>query len=138
VPGAFLGEPMDKREALEKCRDHWKYIAATGTDDKEEYFDKFNIPAPLVDCYCCEYDQFVLDKLSSWDYYTCDLCPLVGYAWGKGYESCLRFGSPYKEWVLLHSEDGGTEEDRRYYARMIVRACNLALADMEDEYGQVY
>lgn len=129
---------MDKKEALINCRDHWKYIAQTGTDDKEEYFEKFNLPAPLVDCYCCEYDEFILDGLRNSEYDTCDFCPLVGYAWKGGYESCLRNDSPYRFWLTNHSEDNGSIDDRKYYARMIVRACNLALADLEDENGQVY
>lgn len=126
---------MEKREALEKCRDHWLYMAKTGTDDKIEYFDKLSMSDdeyPTSGCYCCEYDELVLEETSDPELFICDSCPLKGYAWNKTPgEACLRGESAYRLWTLLHSESGGTPEARRKYAQEIVDACDEALFDLD-------
>ena len=57
---------MTKREALEKMRDHWLWIAKAagtlGADDnhwqlKMNYFWTHNLRVPYSGCYACEYDN---------------------------------------------------------------------------------
>ena len=69
---------MTKREALEKMRDHWLWIAKTAGASpsrqnpyelKMAYFEARDLPVPYIGCYACEYDnQFKED---------CDHCPVV-------------------------------------------------------------
>ena len=71
---------MTKREALEKMRDHWLWIAkntnsaANPYGIKIEYFEVHNLPVPMYGCYACEYD----DQLRG----NCDDCPVKWSAYG--------------------------------------------------------
>jgi hypothetical protein len=112
---------MTKKEALIKCRDHWQYLADTDTIMKFDYFDGY-IPAeiPKDGCYCCEYD---LNQLNT---YKCNDCPLHGIAWLPGQYGCEQYNSTYINWINAVSK-----KDRKFWASMMVVACNSALKLLE-------
>ena len=117
---------LTKRESLEKCRDHWRYMADTGSRRKPDYFISEDIPEkdwPHCHCYCCEYaNQFP-------DY--CNHCPLLGFAWNDTGTSCpcMTDGSLYADWEEMWGED---ISKRKNLARMMVLACDWALSEMEE------
>lgn len=110
---------MTKKEALEKCRDQWKWLAETGDDDKYLYFMTIPIDpddTPLNDCYCCAYD----DQFSS----DCVYCPLINYAWA---EDCTDDDSHYDSWLMATDTEG-----RKFWATAMYKSCENAIADIED------
>jgi len=116
---------MTKREALEKCKAHWQYMADTGNSDKRSYFATVNIAdadEPECACYCCEYDsQFIMEP-------DCVNCPLNDYAWDA--EHCLDRGdSVFEKWDR-NTEPNGSER-RAEAAKMMVYACDWALSELD-------
>jgi hypothetical protein len=112
---------MNLLQALKLCREHWLYMANTGSKRKLDYFDSINIYGshiPLNECYCCEYTG-QMDKDNS----GCDHCPLNNYAWE--HSGCLIKQSIYRQW-----EQTKLISERSKYATMMVQACNWAISDL--------
>lgn len=104
------------KETLEKCRDHWQWMADHPDIRMTYHYFYFNEESiPLNSCYCCEY--------TSTHAISCEQCPLKGYAWeGHCMESvdCL-----YYDWS--HSKN---DESRAAAAQRMVYACDAALIDL--------
>ena len=115
-----------KLEALYATRNHWHWLAITGSSDKRSYLPANNWPFV---CACCLYagaDESLDYPEENRD---CEECPLNGYAWGVLEEedaeatSCTdgRW-SYYRAW-----RESSLYELRRFYANRMVYACNLAI-----------
>ena len=128
---------MSKREALEKCRDHWQWMADTGSNYKSDYFDENGIYAiPELDCYCCAYVSQQPDATSA-TAEGCEQCLLKGYAWDICCESDQNWVdvdefehnySVFEEWKESLGKKG--EELRKKHAAMMVYACEWALSEL--------
>ena len=114
---------MTKFESLIKCRNHWQWLAITGSDDKKSYEPSYGW---MYACACCEYTS----KLEKYDmFWDCSKCPLTGYAWEK-LERKTSFcdhdqDSYFKLWF-----QGSSKKERQFYAQKMVDACNRAIEDM--------
>ena len=107
---------MTKFESLIKCRNHWQWLAITGSDDKRSYE-----PSLLWEacCACCEYTEQNTKQES------CEgFCGLMGYAWEPcdWDEPCLRPHSLYLQWKQ--------SDDKKAAAQKMVDACNCAIEDI--------
>ena len=65
---------MNKREALERCRDGWKKLADDPTLHKR---DVDELKGLKQNCPCCELCEDPPDSGNT----NCANCPLLGYAW---------------------------------------------------------
>jgi len=126
---------MNKKQALEKCRDQWKYMAETGAVDKSVYFGNKNTPECL--CYCCsygrkranDYNRKMGYKVFHESYvHKCKFCPLNDFAWPSYQYSCESSSkSLYKKWATPYSK-----YERQKYAQKIVDACEKALEELNN------
>lgn len=117
-----MSDMMTRGEALQKCKEHWRWLADTGGKLRSEYFEIKGIHSkewPLNECYCCEYDtQFTAEGEVD-----CPHCPLTGYAWSSS--SCLsREVSIFDAWFC-----STTSHERSFWALKMVEACDRALND---------
>ena len=126
---------MTKKEALERCLDHWAFLAETGAGDKWDYFKKLHTPdseIPKNGCYLCEYvynKQLIKGRMD------CKLCPLNDYAWElwkiqPPSECCPCETDPdsiYNEW----DDCGDYERDLKAAASKMVQAITQALEDLK-------
>ena len=119
--------------SLVQCRNHWAWLAITGSYNKESYKPSQRWP---YGCKCCSYAGATkasknADNIAG--YRDCSKCPLLGYAWHpySKYESenltfiaCNRRLAFYYDW----GESRSTSM-RSYYAMRIVQACDKAIED---------
>ena len=107
---------MTKFESLIKCRNHWQWLAITGSEDKRSYAPSLEWTAC---CACCEYTEQTTKQKG------CEgFCGLMGYAWEPcdWDVPCLRPHSLYKQWYW--------SIDKKLAAQKMVDACNRAIEDM--------
>ena len=137
---------MTKREALEKCMDQWRLIynelrrMEVAAEDGEVYQVPTMNPLkrgalyeagvsdddfPLNACYMCEYVQTTYPTAYN-EPMACEFCPLKGYAW----EQCETDG-PYIG--CDNALDAECFVEASDCASEIIRACERALEDLEDD-----
>ena len=115
-------------EALYACRNHWSWLAITGSDCKSSY-------EPSKDwffrCACCKYMDHRDNGFNVNGEYVCSYCPLTGYAWNraKDFETApcdtAYTNSIYDNWTGACSKEHCTK-----YALQMVQACNRAIEDI--------
>ena len=115
-------------EALYACRNHWAWLAITGSDYKSSY-------EPSEDwafhCACCEYMGHIGSGFNVYKKHICNYCPLTGYAWNraKDFETApcdtSYTNSIYNNWVGVYSKKHCTK-----YALQMVQACNRAIENI--------
>lgn len=133
-------EKLTKREALEKMRDMWLWIAE-GTERKSclvtkvEYFNeviKNKAEIPKSGCYACEYaflecfeyfegsidDRELNDEM-------CNFCPVN--EWAECPSGCTSMCSPYYKWIALRKENW---QEAAKYAREIAALAQDELEKM--------
>lgn len=114
---------MANFESVIKCRNHWQWLAITGSNDKKSYEPSLEWEQ---NCACCEY----VSKLEVYDqFWDCSKCPLTGYAW-EGVDRVTSYcdhdhDSYFKLW--LHAS---SKKERQFYAQKMVDACNRAIEDI--------
>ena len=115
-------------EALYACRNHWSWLAITGSNSKSTYK-----PSVIWDfnCACCEYLEHIGGGINDDGKYVCNNCPLTGYAWNRSEDfetaPCDTYGanSIYENWTSVDEQ-----ELCRKYALQMVQACNRAIEDI--------
>ena len=115
-------------EALYACRNHWSWLAITGSEYKSSY-------RPSRDwafyCACCEYMRHRGNGVNNSGKYICNHCPLTGYAWDKSKDfetaPCDTYGtnSIYENWTNAEFTELWYK-----YALQMVQACNRAIEDI--------
>ncbi len=121
---------MTAKEAVEKTRDMWQWLAETG-EEKQDYFKAIGIPAkeiPLNDCWLCEYTT----PKRPHSYQRCKFCPLRDYWTVKpadfkeaiGDSLCEARGTEYWEWAYH-----GTPETSKENAAKVVKLCDKWLEE---------
>lgn len=112
---------MDKREALEICRDLWDDLARTGSDDKGSWpgWEKHGLL--YFACPCCHY---VMNKHDG--RLLCEDCPLLTH-WGGTYlvAPCCDKVSPFDKWARAK-----TPKNRKKYAKIIADFARTELEKM--------
>lgn len=116
---------MTKFEALIACRNHWSWLAITGSYDKGSYYLCYNREK---NCAVCDQAERTCIGFSD-----CTTCALTGFAWSNeqtyddGFSAfcCDDENSFYIRWNETH-----VDENRKYYALRMVYACNQAIEDM--------
>lgn len=115
-------------EALYACRNHWSWLAITGSDYKPSYEPSNDW---IFHCACCEYMSHIGSGSNFDGEYVCNNCPLTGYAWNKteNFETapCIvnYTNSIYDNWTGACSKKHCTK-----YALQMVQACNRAIEDI--------
>ena len=115
-------------EALYACRNHWSWLAITGSSDKDGYRPS---KGWAFWCACCEYMGHRNGGYNYYGEYVCNHCPLTTYAWGQSENSDLApcdtasTNSIYVAWIVAT-----TPELRSKYALQMVQACNRAIEDI--------
>ena len=114
---------MTKFESLIKCRNHWQWLAITGSPYKLSYEPSYGW---MSACACCEY----VENLNTSP--LCEgICPLMGYAWFETVPTigtdapCLKPQSLYFRW-----RQAETLKELQLCAQKMVDACNRAIEDM--------
>lgn len=108
---------MTAREAVEKTKEMWAWLAETGRD-KADYFATIGIPVkeiPINGCWLCQ------SAVRG-----CYDCPLFGL-WvedGRGIETCEAFKSPYEMWASAK-----TPKTMKRCAAQIVNLCDKWLEE---------
>jgi len=116
---------LTKREALEKCRDMWQYLADNSNVDDKKSVPQVRKDNPYLRCYCCEYAiQQSHDKC-----FSCSICPLSRYWHSKRHISC-ELSSLNRGWTSWQYASSDT--DRRKAALRIVAACKRELAKLDE------
>ena len=105
---------MTAKEALEKCRHMWQWLADNPTAIKYDYFMAMHTPEVQNLCYLCEYLIASGSK-------QCDECLLVAL-WPN---SCTAYGAAYDRWC--DCQDAGNDAGTTAAALEIVEACNKEL-----------
>jgi len=135
----------NKLYALYKCLYHWEYLAISGSDDKDDFFDIQKNPSyytPSFTCFCCDSAQVNLIFGKEWTFGTrdCRKCPLGGYAWKIptriNHVACntydendekdlhdIPFSSLFDYWCEV--------EERARMASRMVRVIKEAISDIE-------
>lgn len=97
---------MNKREALEICRDMWTWLAEHPGEDKAHAINALGFPRDMLNsCSCCQY------VLSLTHVLYCESCPLLSF-WRteNGVQdddvhlACSRNERGYARWVVLAKE----------------------------------
>lgn len=115
-------------EALYACRNHWSWLAITGSDYKPSY-EPSNDWA--FNCACCEYMGYRGNDSNVNGEYVCNYCLLTEYAWNRSWDfepspcDTIYNNSIYCNWISADSQ-----KHRIKYALQMVQACNRAIEDI--------
>lgn len=104
---------VNKKEALEKCLQHWEIIAEPGFIQKHQHNVKYAaiqkidsnyfIDDVLNDCFACEYACKAYGKTGMAEGTTfCVCCPL--YYNNTQHAMCERDGEPYAKWKIAMNQ----------------------------------
>ena len=115
-------------EALYACRNHWSWLAITGSEYKTSY-------RPSKDwtfyCACCEYMGHIGGGSNVDGEYVCNYCPLTGYAWNRAEDfETAPCETDYTNSIYDNWEGAYSQEHLTKYALQMVQACNRAIEDI--------
>lgn len=117
-------------ETLYACRNHWSWLAITGSACKPTYNPSKKW---AFYCACCEYIRHKRNGYNG-EESICNYCPLTGYAWDRSDDfetvpcdsGCTAItNSIYESWTIVKGK-----ESRTKYALQMVQACNRAIEDI--------
>lgn len=129
---------LTKRQALEGCRDMWKWIAEHPESHKIDYEKAFPKTCKGLDnnCHMCTY---ALPLARRYSQFCVKYCIIAKHVWPDGCGSSTG-SSAYQEhrtaWFRLMNKESfegrSQEEDKRAsYARKIYEACEKELAKLK-------
>ena len=96
---------LTKDEAVRLSREHWKWLAETGSANKQLWLDDNGYEDINCDCFLCEYSYFRKAE--------CGACPVVWKDTGiLGLEPCMM--SYFGQW-----RKAKTREERKRLAKII-------------------
>jgi len=116
---------MTELEALQICRELWYWIYLNPERNKCEWPGWKKYGRMTSSCPCCEYRDLKVADVGVSVRNSCDLCPLLGYAWqAKGALYCIDNPESFFWKYRL--------TPRRQAAGMIV-ACDEAIRNLRNE-----
>lgn len=123
--------PYTKREALEKSRKLWKYLAETGEGDKWKAYKELRLTKG--DSHFCPLCQYTIEN-DQWGGLTpegCrEVCPVT---WPGLYERCSSVGSPFYAWQVIPASAFFYKEEKMAAAKEVLKLIEEAIAGLPRE-----
>ena len=107
-----MSKVKEEKINRDKCIDLWKWLAKTGKESKEKYF---NNAQPLNYCYACEEVKYLQPGFDNYYFTVCKNCP-VDWGTKRYFAQCENKGSSYRAWVYA-----STVEDRKRAAKEVLQ-----------------